>query len=286
MARPSHPPATVPAEINADGAKVSRAEQAKLAAFSAEASAVLQNAGITVQYSLAGFVEMGKGAAIDTARAMLVMGSALLAIRANEPASTFRWALEQIGVGERSAYAAMKFARDVGKSAAHRKVYEALGTSKAIAVFGSYSEDDVKDLAYDDEKISEFAGKSVRQLHAEFKKEREEAAQQLAARDKIIQRRQKRIEELERQIDSRPEADPAVEQSRTLMSEFGTAATDAIKALAECERLVSELRAIQQSAGHVMAAATQEQITASVELIAKRVARLQDVSVESKGRRK
>lgn len=275
MARSSMPPAETPPALPAEGAKLSRAEQAKLAEYRTQAMEVLANAGLPVEYSYDSFVEILKSAALQCARASVVMGSALLAIRANEPAARFQQVLEQIGLGEDSAMTAMALARHCAKSPAHKKIHDVMGGTKALALFRHVADEDIKALAYDEDRLDELAGKSTRQLAAELRAAREEALADLEAKSRVIARKDKKISELQELLERRSGGpDAAQVQAGELMTELGTVTAEALRAITEVERVMAEIHKVHREAGHTVSVALSEQMHGQAMLVAKRVGAL------------
>lgn len=275
MARKSLPAASAPAEVPAESTQLSRKEQALLQEHRQQAASVLAAAGLAVEYSFESFVEIIKSSAIQCARSSLVLGSALLAVRANEPASRFQFVLEQIGLGEDSAMSAMALAKHVARSPAHLKVYDTLGSTKALALFRNITDDDVKALAHDEEQLAETAGKSVRQLAAELKALREEAKADAEAKARILARKDKKINELQEQLERRGGAPDQIQlQAGEMMIELGNAVAEALRTITEVERVMSDIRSIHSQAGETLSAALHEQMHGQAMLVAKRVGAL------------
>ncbi len=275
MARKPLPDVETPAAPAVEGAVITRAEQKKLAELRQQSSAVLSHHGLPVEYSYEGFAEIVKVQALQCANAALTLGAALIAIRAHEPAPRFRMVLEQAGIGERSAQSMMALARNSAKSPSHRKVHEALGVSKALAVFGRLDDEEIQELAYDEDKLDELAGKSVRELTAELKKAKEELAATKEAHDRQLQRKDKKINELDAKLHERSEADPNQRLATNLMVDFDAFVAEAHVALTEAASIVGKLHELENKVGNVLPAAINEQLRNAARLLASRVGTLQ-----------
>lgn len=275
MARKPLPDVETPAAPAVEGAVITRAEQKKLAELRQQSSAVLSHHGLPVEYSYEGFAEIVKVQALQCANAALTLGAALIAIRAHEPAPRFRMVLEQAGIGERSAQSMMALARNAAKSPSHRKVHEALGVSKALAVFGRLDDDEIQELAYDEDKLDELAGKSVRELTAELKKAKEDLTAVKESHERQLQRKDKKINELDAKLHERKETDPAAQRIGEILVELGVSVAEAHKAMSDFERLVSEAYTLENEIGNVLTAAANEQLRSGTQLLASRVAKLQ-----------
>ncbi len=275
MARNTLPAVSTPAEPNEEGTKLSRAEQAKLAEWQTQAAAVLADMGMSVEYGFVAFFELAKTKTIEATQSNATLGAALLAIRAHEPAQRFRWVLDQCGIGEGSAYALMALARHVAKSGAHRKVHEALGPSKAMAVFRHFDEAEIEALAYAEDKLDELSGKSVRQLADELRRAKEDAATIAASKDKIIARKDAKLNELQEQIDRKAGHDAEQARANELLGEYDATSSEIFRALVALENITSSLYELRQKTGFVFTSAINEKLLGNVGLLAKRVAKLQ-----------
>lgn len=275
MARaPTPAAATLPA-IPHEGTGLSKKEQALLAEHRSQALSVLAAAGLPVEYHFDSFVELIRTSALQHTRAAVVLGSALLAIRANEPAARYRQVLEQIGMGEDAATMAMALAKHIARSPSHLKVYDALGSTKALALFRHVSDDDIKSLACDEEQLLETAGKSTRQLAAELRAAKEEALADLEAKSRVIARKDKKISELQELLERRSGGPDAAQlQAGELMTELGTVTAEALRAITEVERVMAEIHKVHREAGHTVSAALSEQMHGQAMLVAKRVGAL------------
>ena len=275
MARKPLPDVETPAAPAVEGAVITRAEQKKLAELRGQMAEVLSAQRLPDEYSFDAFLPIAKVQAQHCAYSALTLGAALFAIRAHEPAARFRLVLQECGIGERSAQSLIALARNSAKSDGHRRVSETLGISKALAVFGRLDDSEIEALAYDEDKLDEMAGKSFRELTAELKKVREELAATKENHERQLQRKNKKIDELDAKLHERRETDPAAQRIGEILVELGASVAEAHKAMSDFERLVSEAYTLENEIGNVLTAAANEQLRSGTQLLASRVAKLQ-----------
>ena len=241
MARKKMSAAPTPVDINPEGSKLSFAEQAKLAELRTDAAQAMKAAGIDSEYTWEGTLQVGDVGVMQVQRGGLILGSALLAIRANEGNERFRHAQERWGLGDANATLLMSLARHVAKSGAHRKLHDAMGQSKAMVIFRQFDDADIAELVNDEGQLEEYAGKSVRQLVAEINRIKQEAAETASVKDSAIAEKNSKIDALKETLAKRKRS-PARNQVDDLLKD---AADAQLSANGEIQRLIERIREIR-----------------------------------------
>jgi hypothetical protein len=269
----SNLPDTVPAEAAAAG----RAEQAELAARREEVRYTLENLGMPVEYDFHSMVEIVKTAAMQVARGSLILGSALLAIRANESRQRWQEVIEVVGLPERSAFSAMALAREVGKSQSHRKLYDGLGGSRAMTVFRTLTDTQIDELADDEDAIEAIAGKTTREVYAEFQAYRRETEETLEARDQLIAAKDAKLNKQDEQLSrSAAELSDDTKRANELMKAYNTASGEAQAGLTTMQKLADEVYQLRKRLDPTTESRLNQMLGGQVELLARMLAPMQN----------
>lgn len=156
--------------------------------------------GIDRAYDRDTFISLARETAFAAAERMFVLGRICILIKENEPHGTFGKALEDIGISPRAAHKAMQAALKFDGSDSRKMLASRLTASKMLELL-TVDDDDIDALANDGTiaglTLDEIERMSSREVRSALRKERNEKEEELAARDEIIARKDKKIQQLE-----------------------------------------------------------------------------------------
>lgn len=271
MARPKQALVTVPPAAPEAAGKLSRAEQAKLAEWRAEAEMLMRDLGMTTGYSAEAVAQYANAQAGFLRSASYALGAALLIYRAMETTQRFRELIDQIGISEGSAFNAMALARHVAKSDGHKKILTSVGSTKALSIFRALTDEDIGNLAEDDAQLEVYATENVKGVIADLK-DKTAKVESLA---KIIERKDKKINDLEERLERGASLDAEQKRAEELLKAYSAAAGEAHAWLIKVEEFSGEIYALRKKAGHTFKVGLNETLIGHVELLANVVSRLQ-----------
>lgn len=214
--------------------------------------AVRYDVGMAYDYER--YVTAGRQLVVETSLRMFELGKILLQLRERENKVQFQAALERMNIGTRFAYRAIQSAIKFQGSDQHVALANRLGSAKLLEL-----------LAEDDADIAELANggtlagltpdeidsMSSRELRAALRAERHDRADEKAADEEIIAKKDERINKLMR--DKRTVARSGTRaQVADLLAELDQAAIDVASNLKQLRDATSAIRAAYDEAGEAI----------------------------------
>ena len=244
MARPKQPLVSIPPPPPEAAGKLSRAEQAKLAALREDADLLLKKIGMPNGYSQEAVVQYAIAQASQLEAVSGTLGASLVILRAYESAAFVREFVERIGVSEGTARNAIAVAFAVLKSPGHKKIVATVGPTKSLAIFRALSDADIGDLAEDDAQLEAYAIENVKGVLADLKKQKATVEKLQGQLDKERQK----VADLEDEREHRDGPNDDQAHASRLIGEFSAAVTTVFRASVEVERLLVELMDVRKTA--------------------------------------
>lgn len=193
---PEQTDAVAAAQVNHAALDAAGADSAQL---SQQLATIDRDFGIGVEYNRAALLVHAKHLVSNIGLQSLELGLIFLQIRAREPHGEFIGALQEIGVSPRFAQKAMQVARKFGGDAHRKQLAERLGMSKVLALIAE-DDEDIGELAAGGElagyTADEFATMTKDDVIKALKTERDERADEKAADEEIIRKKDERINKL------------------------------------------------------------------------------------------
>lgn len=248
MARPPKKPVG-PVDSGADETSLARAGD-DAAQLGKQIAAVEQQFGLDIPYHLDVFVTAIRQRAAESAQRLVEIGRMLIVMRERETRDVFAAALERCGLAPRFAQRAIQTAIKLQD----RQAIQQLGVSKALELL---SEDDDALDALDDGgtlaglTLDDIDQMSVRELKAALRAERREHADEKAADEEIIRKKDERINKLTRER-ARVKRSDAREQATELLSQLDAIAVDVATQIKALRDTASAIQAIYAEAGETM----------------------------------
>lgn len=185
--------------------------------------------GLDRPYERDAFISLARDSVVATAERMLVLGRACILLKEHEPKGTFGAVLEEIGIGEVFARKAMQAAAKFEGSDSRKLIAGRLSAGKLMELL-SQDDDDLDALAEEGTiaglTLDDVDRMSTRELRAVLRAERKEKDEELAAREDIIARKDKKIQQLEIKGKRLSKA-PFREKLEAALQEFNEAAITA-----------------------------------------------------------
>lgn len=256
MPRKKQQPANMASDIHADPAGLQgvtdAADQhhAMLDARATQLAAIDARLGLDVPYDYETYIAAGRDSVAVMGERLFVIGRICIAIKEHEPHGRFGEALDRIGVKPRFAQTCMQAAIKYLGSDSRKLIAGRLASTKLLELVSEADDDldllgeggTLADLTLDDiDKMS------VRELKDALRKERKSATDELAARDEIIERKDKKLRDLElktRKAGKLPVREKGEELLQLALSRLGTA----VAALQDLELAVDEIHAVHLEA--------------------------------------
>lgn len=184
-------------------------------------------------YDREAFINLARDAVGVISGRVSVIGHICIQLRANEPDGTFGQALEAIGIAPRFAQKCMAAVRKMEGSDARKMLAGRLSSAKLLELI-SEDDEDLESLAdggtLAGKTLDEIDRMSTRELRAVLRAERKEKDEELAAREDIIARKDKKIQQLEIKGKRLSKA-PFREKLEATLQEFNEAAIAAQAAM-------------------------------------------------------
>lgn len=208
---------------------------------------VEQQYGIDIPYQLDVYIAAIRQRAAESAARLIEMGCLLLQVRERETSAVFGDALQRAGIDPRFARRAMQAAVKLQD----RKAIRALGVTKALELL---SEDDDTLDALDKGgtvaglTLDEIDAMSTRELKTALRKERKERADEDAAHEQIVAKKDERIHKLVREV-KRVARSEAREKSAEVLAQLDAAAVEVATGLKQMRDAISTVHAIYREDG-------------------------------------
>lgn len=233
-------------------------DSAALTAVAAHSHEVAELYGEGLPYDRSRIVSEARFFLAQSAESMLEAGKRLILLKENEPHGDFVDLLEQrLGLNARSArklmQAAAKFMAPELLAKRSAPAVLALGRSKLLELIAE-PDDDIAALADGGTlagmTIDEIDAMSSRELRAELRKEREARKKDAGAKDKVIQRKEGKISELEEQLARLTDglSNPSEQAQLDLVRDAALAAEVALRRLVHDAGQVTESPATEVAA--------------------------------------
>ncbi|MBN8885931.1 MAG: hypothetical protein J0I77_09445 [Rudaea sp.] len=238
-----------------DGIEAAQVDHAALEAAGAESAQLSQQLalidrdyGIGVEYNRAALLIHAKHLVANIGLQSLELGLIFLQVRAREPHGEFLSALQEVGVSPRFAQKAMQVARKFGGDAHRKQLAERLGMSKVLALIAE-DDADIGDLAEGGElagfTADEFATMTKDEVVAALRAERDERADEKAADEEIIRKKDERINKLSR----RATRSGTREQIKELLKDVSEYSTEAGSFLNKMRQTIGTINELYTEAG-------------------------------------
>ena len=217
-------------------------------------------------YDFEAFVMRGRDLVIETGARLIELGLILIQIREREPHGRFLPALERIGVAPRFAQRAMQAAVKMRE----RPRIAELGVTKALELV---AEDDDTLAELEDGgtlaglTLDEIDRLTVRELKATLRAERAERAEEKAADEDIIRKKDERINKLARRA-TRSSQREAV---NTLLEDLDRAAVEIATYVKQMLDTAASIDAIYSEAGETVDEEVQERVELNLRTAADRL---------------
>lgn len=260
MARPR----TTPSEAVDPGA-----DETALAQAGADAAQLGQQIAIVeasfdvgIAYNLDVYVAAIRQRAIESAQRLVEIGRMLIILRERETRDVYQGALERCGLTPRFAYRAMSAAVKLQDRAGLQK----LGVSKALELVSE--DDDTLDALENGGSVAglqldDIERMSVRELRAALRKERDERADEKAADEEIIRKKDDRINKLSR----RSTRSGSREQVATLLEDLDRYSVEAFSFIKQARDTIGAINTVYSDAGEAMDEEVQQRVETNVESI-------------------
>lgn len=220
---------------------------AAAAEFSNRVALVDQQFGIDIPYQLDVYIAAIRQRAAESAARLIEMGCLLLQVREREPGAVFADAIQRAGLDPRFARRAMQAAVKLQD----RQAIRALGVTKALELL---SEDDDTLDALDKGgtvaglTLDEIDAMSTRELKSALRKERKERADEEAAHEEIVGKKDERIHKLVREA-KRVARSPAREKAAEVLAQLDVAAVEVATNLKTMRDAITAVHAIYEEEG-------------------------------------
>lgn len=257
MPRKKQQPANMASDIHADPAGLhgvtDAADQhhAMLDAHATQLAALDARLGLDVPYDYETYIAAGRDSVAVMGERLFVIGRICIAIKEHEPHGRFGEALDRIGVKPRFAQTCMQAAIKYLGSDSRKLIAGRLASTKLLELV-SEADDELDVLGEGGTLVGltldEIDKMSVRELKDALRKERKATADELAARDEIIGRKDAKLRDLElknRKAGKLPVRERGEELLQLALQRLG----DTVAALQNLELAVDELHTIYQEAG-------------------------------------
>lgn len=260
MARPrSKPAGTI--DSAADEQALARAGDAA-AQIGQQIAIVESTYSIDIPYQIDVYVSAIRQRAIESAQRLVEIGRLLIVMRERETRETFAAAIERAGLTIRFAQRAMQAAVKLQDRASLQK----LGVSKALELVSE--DDDTLDVlegggSVAGLKLDDIERMSVRELKAALRSEREERADEKAADEEIIRKKDERINKLSR----RSTRSGAREQIATLLEDLDRYSVEAFTFIKQATDTLGAINTAYAEAGEAIDEEVQQRIEANVESV-------------------
>ncbi len=203
MARTKSPPPAidaVPSDVNESLVADSAKHGELLAQHERGIAEIDARFGIDRPYDREVFIGLARDAVSVMSDRLYVIGRICIQLRAHEPHGSFGEALDSIGIAPRFAQKCMAAVRKIEGSEARKLLAGRLSSGKLLELL-SEDDDDLEELANGGElygkTLDDIEAMSTRELRAALRAERKEKDEEVAARDDIIARKDKKLQQLE-----------------------------------------------------------------------------------------
>jgi hypothetical protein len=210
--------------------------------------------GLDMPFDRDRLVHLIRSSMVDVAERYLVIGRACIQLKERTPHGEFRALLEEIGIAPRFAAKSMAVAIKFDGSDAKKLVAGRLSASKLLELT---AEDDAEIEALAEGgtlagyTLDEFAGMTTRELKDALRKARRDSEEEIAAREEQLEKKEKRIRDLELKARGLKRK-PANERALALLTQLDAAIAAMLEAGDEAKTLIETISEVYAEAGEDM----------------------------------
>lgn len=239
-----------------------------------------QRFGLDLPYERNTIIAIARESVVAAAERMLVIGRACMLLKANEPHGSFGAALQEIGIGERFARRAMQCAVKFEGSDSRKLLAARLSASKLLELV---TEDDADLDALGDG--GELAGLTLdevdrmtkTELREALRRERKESAEELAAREEIIGRKDEKIRKLDAKVRG-VKRQPLNERAFALLAELDASVVGLLEKGDETKALIESVMDLYAEAGEELPADIETRVRQAADSAAGLVAGIEQLT--------
>jgi hypothetical protein len=239
-----------------------------------------QRFGLDLPYERNTIIAIARENVVAAAERMLVIGRACMLLKANEPHGEFGAALQEIGIGERFARRAMQCAVKFEGGEGRKLLAARLSASKLLELV---TEEDADLDALGDG--GELAGLTLdevdrmtkAELREALRRERKEAAEELAAREEIIGRKDEKIRKLDAKARG-VKRQPINERAFALLAELDASVVGLLEKGDETKALIDSVMDLYAEAGEEMPADIETRVRQAADSAAGLVAGIEQLT--------
>ena len=252
MPRKSLPAAThVGPEVPATAPAESREEQAKFAAHQRHLAVVDEQFGIGIPYDRDVYVARGQMIVADIGARALELGRICVSLKEHEPPGDYYAALDRIGVAPRFAQKCVAAALKFDGSEAKQVVAGRLSSAKLLELVAE--DDDRIEQLVDGGVLAgltldEIERMSTKQLREALRRERKERADEQSSFEEQLERKDKRMNALERKARAVAKS-PIREKAELILGEIDRLVSEAMNLHTEISNALAELKEAHKEAG-------------------------------------